>query len=187
MGFKDFDLYFFYLINNTLQSSVGDTLMPLFREMTFWFPLYVFILIRMFVDFKKQSFWFIIGIVIAIGLSDFIASGILKPLFARLRPCNDPVISHTVHLLCGCSGFSFASSHAANHFAIATFIGLIYQKKRWVSIALSMWASLVCIAQIYVGLHYPSDIVAGCLIGITVGMLLFVIIDHVLKKQYQWL
>jgi undecaprenyl-diphosphatase len=171
MSLNDFDLSIFYYVNHDLH-------FPLFREMTFWFPMYVFLFFRLIIQYKKQAFFLIIGIMISIALSDFITSGILKPLIARPRPCNDPSIAESVWLLCGCSGFSFASSHAANHFAIATFIGLIYNKQRWVSILLSFWASLISISQVYVGLHYPTDIFVGALIGIIVATTVFYITER---------
>jgi undecaprenyl-diphosphatase len=105
-------------------------------------------------------------------LSDQISSSVVKPLFARLRPCNDPDLSTQVRLLldgCG-AGYSFTSSHATNHFALAIFLTVTLRqwigKYTWV---LYLWAASIGYAQVYAGVHYPFDILAGALLGTGIG------------------
>ena len=110
---------------------------------------------------------------ITILLTDQIASSIIKPAVHRLRPCNDPAVLPDMHLLVDCGpGFSFISSHASNHFGIAVFLILILRKRfSWITPPALLWATLICFAQVYVGLHYPLDVIGGALLGVVIGMI----------------
>lgn len=169
MTLTELDQTIFLRINSEMQSPLGDTVIPYFREMMFWLPLYVFLLFYFILNYKKQAIYILLAIGMTIFLCDFISSGIFKPLIGRLRPCADPVFGAYVHRLTGCGGYSMPSSHATNHFGIATFLSLFFYDKRWVNIALMMWASIISLSQIYVGLHYPSDILCGMIMGIGIG------------------
>ena len=109
-----------------------------------------------------------------VGTADFISSGLIKKNIQRLRPCNDPVFREMVHLRlprCG-GGYSFPSSHAANHFAAAVFLAMLFgRRKRWVWPALFGWAASIALMQVYVGVHYPADILGGAAVGILVGFI----------------
>jgi undecaprenyl-diphosphatase len=113
-------------------------------------------------------------LIATVGLVDLIGNQLIKQTFQRLRPCNDPLLAGEVLLRipnCG-TGFSFISNHAANHFAIATFMFLTLSK--WLGktgYLLFFWAFLVGYAQIYVGVHYPADVLVGAMVGTTVAAL----------------
>ena len=168
----EIDRYLFLKINRDCSNSFFDTVMPFFREPKFWAPLYLFVLLIVIFNFGKKAAWWCIGAVVTVALTDSISSKIIKPFFARSRPCMDPDFSAQVRLVasyCGSNG-SFTSSHATNHFGLAMFFFVTMQSiaPKYIKYFF-LWASLVCFAQIYVGVHYPSDIIGGALFGILVG------------------
>ena len=95
----------------------------------------------------------------------------MKPYFGRLRPCNDPVMKQVVHLLVPCGGGkSFPSSHAANHFSLAVFSSMTVGKfAKWLTPAWLVWAAVVSYSQVYVGVHYPLDVLVGGTLGACIG------------------
>ena len=168
----EIDRYFFLKINKDCSNSFFDSVMPFFREPIFWAPLYLFVLFFIILNFSKKAVWWCIGAIVTVALTDSISSKIIKPLFARPRPCMDPEFSAQVKLVasyCGGNG-SFTSSHAANHFGLAMFFFVTLQHiaPKFINYFF-LWAALVCFAQIYVGVHYPSDIIVGALLGILIG------------------
>lgn len=144
------------------------------RNALTWIPLYGFLLYFVLKKNKKTAWLFIILSIVTFAVCDRISAGLLKPLFERPRPCFDPEIRPLLRNIIDCGGlYSFPSSHAANHFGIATFwYWSIYNttgaKWKW----LWIWAFLIGYAQIYVGKHYPFDIIAGSLLGIIIGTLM---------------
>ena len=169
-----FDKDLFYTINNGFSNSFFDVLMPFLREKTNWIPLYVLIIFYLIKTYKLFSFVAIVSLLITFGISDFTSSKVIKPTFARIRPCNDPEMTH-VRLLVNCgSGKSFTSSHAANHFSIAVFLILLFYKRHsWILPVGLFWAFSISFAQIYVGVHYPLDISGGALLGTIVAFILY--------------
>lgn len=164
------DRSLFFFINVGCSSPVLDALMPMLREKLTWMPFYVMAALFIIHRHRKNS-WYILGTAgVCILLSDQLSSTLIKPIFARLRPCNDLNVSSQAHLLlqtCGV-GYSFVSSHAANHFAIAVFAGRLFGGP-WLQLLLLGWATVVSIAQVYVGVHYPLDIVCGGVLGVACG------------------
>ncbi|NDE11909.1 MAG: phosphatase PAP2 family protein, partial [Chitinophagia bacterium] len=129
-----------------------------------WIPLYLFIFLFLLINFKKQGVWIIVFLILTVSLTDSISSHVFKPFFNRLRPCSDPEMDGMVRLLLNYAprNGSFTSSHAANHFGIAFFL---YQSlkpyfahKLW---PFFLWAFFISYAQVYVGVHYPMDIIGG--------------------------
>ena len=103
---------------------------------------------------------------------DFISASMVKPLFHRLRPCNDSSLPFLLRHVVACgSGFSFPSSHASNHVGMAVFMMITLRNRfSWIFFPPILWAFSICFAQVYVGVHYPSDIVGGAMLGILIGM-----------------
>ena len=167
-----FDYDTFIFINQGLANVVFDFLMPLIRNKYFWSPLYLFLLVYLIINYKMQSLIVIGGIILTIVLADQISSNLIKHAVERLRPCNDPFFSDNVRLLlnsCG-SGYSFTSSHAPNHFALSTFLFSVFSSKaKWIAPAVYIWAILVAFAQVYVGVHFPLDVLSGALVGTIIG------------------
>lgn len=155
------------IIHNDSDQTILDHLIPSARNPLFSIPIYLFLLIWIFLNDKKRIWQFIIFSVLLICLTDFISAQVLKPLFHRLRPLHDPYFNNFFRGLVSKGGlYSFPSSHASNHFGLAfLWCGAyyrIYGKKIYWPI---IWASFICYAQIYVGKHYLSDILAGALLG----------------------
>lgn len=164
----------FQLINGVWRSALLDFLAPLWRDKRFWIPLYLVLAGYAVWKFRAKAVWFLLLLVIAVGISDTLSSRVVKPAVARIRPCNDAEMQADVQLLVHCgSGYSFTSSHAANHFAVAAYLfmtlGILHRRARWLW---WLWAASVAYAQVYVGVHYPGDIFGGALLGTGVGFLI---------------
>jgi membrane-associated phospholipid phosphatase len=101
-------------------------------------------------------------------MSDQLSSSVLKPLVHRLRPCNNEAVkNHLRMVIAAGGGFSFVSSHAANHFALAFFYPQLFPKqKRWLMIVMMLWAAVISLSQVYIGYHYPSDVLCGAFLGL---------------------
>jgi membrane-associated phospholipid phosphatase len=167
----DYELW--YYLNTVWHNEFLDTVIPFVRNQYFWGPLYLFLLLFMTLNFGKRGWIWCVGFLITFALSDYISASVLKPLFHRTRPCNNPYLQDILHLLVPrSSGYSFPSTHAANHFSLGIFSSVtLGQKHRWVWIAAIGWAVLVSYAQVYVGVHFPLDITCGALLGISIGLL----------------
>jgi undecaprenyl-diphosphatase len=169
----DADKYVFNLINNKWQNGFFDILMPLVRNSNFWIPLYLFFFLFALYNVRKSG-WYILLAVCTVAMTDMISSHLIKNWIIRLRPCNDPDLIGTIRVLASyCpQSSSFTSSHAANHFGLATFaaITLYPVAGKWIYLVY-LWAFLIVYAQLYVGVHYPTDILGGALIGVLAGLL----------------
>lgn len=167
---KDKALFLFF--NKQHTNNFFDWLMPVLRESKTWIPLYILLLAFAALKLKKKVWIWILGAGATILLSDQISSHFFKPLFVRPRPCADVDFAPQVRLLLDhCSGgFSFTSSHACNHFGIAMFIitTLSSYLKKWKYVFL-IWATAICYAQVYVGVHYPLDVLCGGILGAIIG------------------
>lgn len=166
-----FDQYLFFAVNKGLANPFFDWLMPALRNRFFWVPLYLFLAVFFVRNYGKQGWMLLIFLGLSFGLTDYFASSIVKPAFERLRPCNDPDIKDEVRSLIACgSGFSFPSSHASNHFALAIFlISIFYHKWKPIMPLALFWAFSISFAQMYVGVHYPADILFGAILGSMIG------------------
>ena len=164
----------FVAINHDWSSSWLDPIMKTLRYPQTWIPLYAFILFYIIKKEKKDSWKLILTSIVTVAITDSVSASIMKPYFARLRPCAEAHLHNVMRSVIDCGGlYSFPSSHAANHFGMAacwffSFYTITGKKWYW----LWIWAFLVCYAQIYVGKHYPLDILCGALLGILVGSFL---------------
>jgi membrane-associated phospholipid phosphatase len=169
---QSFDQSLFVYINQVATHPLTDTLMPFFRESTLWIPFYLFLIVFVFVNFGKKGWVWLLFAFITVLLTDQFSSSIIKNWVQRPRPCSDPLLYGQVRLLLDhCSGgYSFTSSHATNHFGVATFLFVTLGRYfgNW-KYLLFIWASLICYAQVYVGVHYPLDVVFGALLGFLIG------------------
>ena len=147
-----------------------------------WIPLYVAILIYLGFRYERKFIVILFFIIIAVTLSDQSAL-LIKNITDRLRPCHDPSISGMVHLVRGkCGGlYSFVSSHAANSFNVA-LLSLLLIRRRWYSIAIVIWAAVVGYSRIYLGVHFPGDVLCGALLGAFIGWCVFSLYDLTDRK-----
>ncbi|HEY9117966.1 MAG TPA: phosphatase PAP2 family protein [Roseivirga sp.] len=168
---------------NGLHNSFFDFLMPGISNKYIWIPLYLLILYYLIRRSGFKTLYIIIGIGLLIFLSDQSASGILKPWVERLRPCYDPTLEGQVHLLKGCGGkYGFASSHASNSFAVAMFAWLMLKDHIKFIWLLFPWAILVAYSRVYIGVHFPGDIMVGAILGILSAYLVAYFIRIISKK-----
>jgi undecaprenyl-diphosphatase len=164
------------LLLNSFRASWLDPVVLLLTETFFWLPLYLFLLYVVIKTFKKKSWIPLLGVTITIVLTDRITSGFMKPFFQRLRPSREPSLDGMVQLVTDFSGevyygglYGFASSHAANTFGTAFFFWLLFRKtKSWI-VWLFPWAVVMTYTRIYLGAHYPGDIIVGGLVGLLCG------------------
>ncbi|MET4104690.1 phosphatase PAP2 family protein [Hymenobacter sp. UYP22] len=144
-----------------------DAWMVFFTERFVWFPAYFVLLVVLAYLYGRRARLLLPLLGLSVALADMISSRFFKPYFARLRPCHDPDLSATLNLVNGCGGqFGFISSHAANAFALAVFVALVlprrYRVAKWL---LFVWACLVSYSRMYLAAHFPSDVLAGALLG----------------------
>lgn len=163
------DATFFHFINTGLSNPVFDAVLPFCREKWLWAPVYLFLAFFFPLNFGAKGWIFIAAMAVAVGLADFTSSALVKKNVRRIRPCNNPEMVVQARVPCG-SGYSFTSSHAANHFAVAVFIiCLLGAERRWIRPAVLSWAGLIAFSQVYVGVHYPLDVICGGLLGAAIG------------------
>ena len=158
----------FFLYLNGHHTAWLDPVMMLFSHRLVWGPLYLTLLALIIKRHGRESWIPVVGIVVTILLADQVCSGLLKPIVARLRPSHEPSLDGLVHIVNGYRGgqYGFASSHAANTFGLAMFFILQYRQVwKWIWVLLP-WAAVVSYTRIYLGVHYPGDVIAGALIGI---------------------
>jgi membrane-associated phospholipid phosphatase len=164
----------FIAINHGLSNSFFDWLMPILRDRYTWVLLYLFIIVFAIKNYGKQGIYLLMFLLISFGISDYVSSSIIKPNVQRLRPCNETEIKSIVNNLVDCgSGYSFPSSHATNHFGIAVFLIMMFYHRWKIILPIGLlWATSISFAQIYVGVHYPIDILMGSILGSSIGFLL---------------
>ncbi len=171
---EQWDKWLFIQLNSQLTNPVFDAVFPYLRNSVFWAPLYLFILVFITINYGKKGWWWSLAFVCTVAIADMVGTRIFKEGVERLRPCQDPDFYMYVRLLLKqCSGsYSFISNHAANHFGLATFVSLTFYStfKRWIYLSY-VWAFFIAYAQVYVGVHYPLDVLGGAGVGVLAGLL----------------
>lgn len=133
---------------------------------------------------RRHALLVLAMLVLAVLMADQVSSGLIKHLVERLRPTHDPSLESMVHVINGYRGglYGFVSSHAANFFAVSTFLSLV-MRQRWVAFSLFTWALLQCYSRMYLGVHYPGDILGGIVVGVLAGWLVWCIMRWI---QHRW-
>jgi undecaprenyl-diphosphatase len=157
-----------FLSVNRNHSDYFDAFYALFTSMITWIPFYLLVLFLVFRKYNQYGFWVLIALVISTILSDQL-SVLIKELVQRYRPSHEPALLGKVHLPIGAGGdYGFVSSHAANTFAFAFLMGSLSKNIR-LFLLLIGWAIVTAYSRIYVGVHYPLDILGGAVLGGLIG------------------
>jgi undecaprenyl-diphosphatase len=167
------DKFLFYAINLGSVNRLFDIIMPFITERNNWFLLYIYVWVYLFWKGGKNGRITAVLIILAIIASDQVSASILKPLVSRVRPCYE---LEGVRTILGCGGrYGFPSSHAANYFAAATIFTYYFPKYKWIYISIAV---LVCFSRIYIGVHYPSDVICGAILGFLSSVIIIIIYNE---------
>ena len=175
-----------FLWLNGLHADWLDPVMVSITEMWPWIPLYGLWLFLLFRQYGKRGWWVLLAVALVVLCSDQLSAHVCKPLFHRLRPCFNPELEGLVHLPKGLPGgrYGFVSSHAANTFAIAAFLTPMLRKScHWIGWVLYGWAFISSYSRIYVGVHYPGDIICGAALGILIGLMFYRLLELFFKNH----
>ncbi len=176
----ELDKEFFFLINYKWSNSFFDAIFPLVRNQYLWVPLYFFLFVLAIVNFKKDWWKWVLFAAVLATITNWVSSDLIKENIFRLRPSSDPEMAGKMHFLLNYRprSSSFTSSHATNHFGLAAFFYYTLKpyigKWGWLFFA---WAGIIIFAQVYVGVHYPLDVIAGAAIGFLFGYLCAIIFN----------
>ena len=184
---------------NGWHSEWADILMWYISKSTTWLPLYALLVGLIVYRFGILSpslcregrrgssllrvLIILAGFAVAVGVSDFVSSGIIKPWVCRLRPTHEPALAGMLHLVNGYTGglYGFVSSHAANTMACALLFALLYRNK-YATVGLMLWVALNCYSRMYLGVHYPADIIGGLAIGAMVATLTYGMVRRLVER-----
>ena len=169
---------------NGSDSLYMDGVMKIYTSTAVWIPV---ALVLLFIVLKNNSpraaLLSVLAVVLTIVATDQMSSHLIKPLVARLRPCNDPTIMHLIDTVNGyrSGGYSFTSSHACNSFGIFTIVSLLI-RNRALSLSLLLWASINSFSRIYLGVHFPGDILCGAILGTAIGAVIYLLYSFIRKR-----
>lgn len=169
---------------NNLGSSTFDPFWILVSEKWFWIPLYIIFLYFLYKNFNKKSlFYILLFVALGITASDQIAN-IFKFGFERLRPCHDPSLEGLLReVKCG-GKFGFYSAHSSNSFFVATYLTMLLGKKiKQLPYFLFVWAAIVAYSRVYLGMHFPGDIIVGAIMGILLALFFGTLAKKVIRKS----
>jgi undecaprenyl-diphosphatase len=175
-----------FLWLNSIYSDFSDKAWLVITYIPTWIPLYVLIFFLFIRIFKKDSIYLIAGLLLVVLVCDQFTSGFMKPFFERPRPCHNAEIAHLVHVANKCGGkFGFASGHSANSFGIAMFVWMVFRSYWKWSWLIFIWAAVVAYSRIAIGVHYPGDILAGGILGISFSYLIFRLTSEIYFRSRQ--
>lgn len=159
-----------FLFLNSFHSPFFDEVMRIISLRSVWIPLYIFIVYLLVSRYRGKVWVVLLFAVLLVVITDQL-SVVIKNAVERLRPCHEPSFEGIVHLVGNrCGGmYGFVSSHASNAFGIAAFTSPLVQKK-WFTRTIFIWASVVAYSRIYLGVHYPGDVLGGAILGIIAGL-----------------
>ena len=179
----DSDLFLFL---NGLHTDWFDKVMIVVTQMWVSMPLYLLFIYWIVKQYGKRCWWIFLAVGIVVLCSDQLSAHVCKPLFQRLRPCYNPDLQDLIYLPKGMAGgkYGFVSSHATNTFAVAAFLTAALRKDHnWIGIVLYLWAFISSYSRIYLGFHYPGDILCGAFLGILIGLILWKVFQLIVVRK----
>lgn len=161
------------LFINSIHNSYFDVFMYTFSKVAVWIPFYASVLFVLYKKWKNKVFWITILLILCVVLCDQITV-LMKENIQRFRPSHHPDIESIVHLVKNKRAglYGFVSSHAANTIGFALISSLIIRRKIYTYAAFT-WAVVTCYSRMYLGMHFPLDIIGGAIVGIIIALLLF--------------
>jgi len=165
-----FDLAIFYLFNHTISTGFLDKFFSIITDVNKWYIAYLILLGIAFFKGGLRGKIAVLSLIILITVTDQTGYRLLKEFFERIRPCN--ALSDAITPIGCAGGFSFPSNHALNNFAAAVFLLRLFPQYKWIFL---ITATLISISRIYLGVHYPSDVLGGAILGIGFGYLFSII------------
>ena len=155
---------------NSSHSPFWDTIMMFFTRIEFWIPFYILIAYQIFKYKGKEAWWWLIGLSLLILFSNLISTYLFKNILQRLRPSHEPALSGIVNLVKMYAGdkFGFVSSHATVVFAFAIYTSKLFKNNIY-TLFITIWSLLIVYTRLYLGLHYPGDILGGIALGLGLG------------------
>jgi len=177
------DKSLFFTLNG-LHNPYFDNFMFLYSEKFIWIPFYLAVIYQIIKLSGRKSLWIILSLIIAVTIADLVSSALIKELVQRLRPSRDESLGELVHIVNGYRGgkYGFVSSHAANAMGFAVLTSLLF-RNRIFSISVFFWALITGYSRIYLGVHYPGDIIGGFIVGIFAGLLCFNLLKYFTKEN----
>ncbi len=177
-----------FLFLNGLHQPWLDQPMYYMSEKVFWIPVYLFLLYLIFKAYNwKVMLWTLLGVILVVSICDRVSVELFKNVFERYRPSRNFEIGDMVHIVNDYRGglYGFVSSHAANFFGIATFVYCLLKPKYGVkALWVIVWAGLISYTRIYLGVHYPGDIICGGLLGALIGFGVYVLFKRYILKSH---
>jgi undecaprenyl-diphosphatase len=171
-----------FLFLNGLHAPFWDPVMLFISGKLTWLPFYLILIYFIVRKHKWQSVWWLLAIALVVTATDQVSATFFKNAFQRLRPCHNPDLQGLIHLVGGCGGqYGFVSSHAANTFGVAVFLSFLFNH-RWATIGLLVWAAIVSYSRIYLGVHYPADVLGGALVGCGLGIALWFLVARLIGR-----
>lgn len=181
---EDLDSRLFLFFNDGMRMTFLDKTMMLYTGRYIWIPMYAAILLV----FLRSQRWSTAAVltfacVAAVAVTDQVCAGLIRPLVERLRPSNvaNP-LSEYVHIVDNYRGgmYGFPSCHAANSFALTVFMSCLVRKRGFVAFML-LWAVINSYSRLYIGVHYPGDILVGVIIGSLIGYICYAVVARISK------
>jgi undecaprenyl-diphosphatase len=176
-----------FLWLNGIHSPWLDPIMAILTKTQSWVPLYLLLIYLIIKQYKKNSWICLVALTLVVLMTDQVTASIMKPYFERLRPSHEPSLASVIHLVDNQKGgqFGFASSHAANTFGVAMFVWLSLKKSNKFIWLIFAWSIVMSYSRIYLGLHYPGDILVGASIGLLTGWAFSKAVQKLMESKLQ--